>query len=40
MRTTDDVFHLAIPVHDLDAAQQFYVTMLGCKSSPAAIRTG
>lgn len=31
MRTTCDVFHLAIPVHDLDEAQQFYVTMLGCK---------
>jgi extradiol dioxygenase family protein len=31
MRTTCDVFHLAIPVHDLDAAQDFYVTMLGCK---------
>ena len=31
MRTTHDVFHLAIPVHDLDAAQQFYVSMLGCK---------
>ena len=31
MRTTSDVFHLAIPVHDLDAAQHFYLTMLGCK---------
>jgi extradiol dioxygenase family protein len=31
MRTTNDVFHLAIGVHDLDEAQQFYVTMLGCK---------
>jgi uncharacterized protein len=31
MRTTYDVFHLAIPVHDLDAAQHFYVGMLGCK---------
>jgi extradiol dioxygenase family protein len=31
MRTTHDVFHLAIPVHDLDATQQFYVSMLGCK---------
>jgi uncharacterized protein len=31
MRTTFDVFHLAIPVHDLDAAQDFYVTLLGCK---------
>ncbi len=31
MRTTHDVFHLAIPVHDLDEAQEFYVTQLGCK---------
>lgn len=31
MRTTDDVFHLAIPVVDLDAAQEFYVAGLGCK---------
>ncbi|MCE3555685.1 hypothetical protein LWC33_30105 [Pseudonocardia sp. RS11V-5] len=31
MRTTDDVFHLAVPVDDLDAAQEFYVTGLGCK---------
>jgi uncharacterized protein len=31
MRTTCDVFHLAIPVHDLDEAQRFYVEMLGCK---------
>ena len=31
MRTTYDVFHLAIPVHDLDAAQDFYVGLLGCK---------
>src|SRR5258705_10800557 len=31
MRTTHDVFHLAIPVHDLDAAQDFYVEQLGCK---------
>ncbi len=31
MRTTCDVFHLAIPVHDLDAAQHFYVSLLGCK---------
>ena len=30
MRTTGDVFHLAIPGHDLDPAQHFYVTMLGC----------
>ena len=31
MRTNDDVFHLAVPVHDLDAAQDFYVSLLGCK---------
>jgi uncharacterized protein len=31
MRTTNDVFHLAIPVHDLDAAEHFYVGQLGCK---------
>ena len=31
MRTTFDVFHLAIPVYDLDEAFQFYVGMLGCK---------
>jgi hypothetical protein len=31
MRTTEDVFHLAIPAHDLDEAQRFYVNMLGCK---------
>lgn len=26
-----DVFHLAIPVYDLDDAQEFYVGSLGCK---------
>jgi extradiol dioxygenase family protein len=31
MRTANDVFHLAIPVHDLDAAQHFYNDLLGCK---------
>ena len=31
MRTSNDVFHLAIPVGDLDEAQHFYVTLLGCK---------
>src|SRR6201986_4099389 len=31
MRTATDTFHLAIPTHDLDAAQDFYVTKLGCK---------
>ncbi|HEY2762621.1 MAG TPA: VOC family protein [Pseudonocardiaceae bacterium] len=30
MRTPSDVFHLAIPVVDLDAAQRFYVEGLGC----------
>jgi extradiol dioxygenase family protein len=25
-----DVFHLAIPVADLDSAEEFYVTKLGC----------
>jgi uncharacterized protein len=31
MRTTHDVFHLAIPTHDLGAAQDFYVSGLGCE---------
>ncbi|MDE3223144.1 MAG: VOC family protein [Acidobacteriota bacterium] len=31
MRETRDVFHLAIPAYDLDEAQHFYVTQLGCK---------
>jgi extradiol dioxygenase family protein len=31
MRESRDVFHLAIPVYDLDAAQEFYVGALGCK---------
>src|SRR5215472_3355481 len=31
MRETNDVFHLAIPVRDLDEAQDFYVRQLGCK---------
>ena len=30
MREPGDVFHLAIPVRDLDEAQHFYVTLLGC----------
>jgi extradiol dioxygenase family protein len=30
MRNPGDVFHLAIPVRDLDEAQEFYVTRLGC----------
>ncbi|MBO0893456.1 MAG: VOC family protein [Acidimicrobiales bacterium] len=31
MRTSHDVFHLAIPAFDLDQAEQFYVDGLGCK---------
>ena len=31
MRNERDVFHLAVPVHDLDAARDFYVGGLGCK---------
>ncbi len=31
MRSPDNAFHLAIPVHDLDAAYGFYVEGLGCK---------
>jgi uncharacterized protein len=31
MRDSADVFHLAIPVGDLDEAREFYVTKLGCK---------
>jgi uncharacterized protein len=31
MRESRDVFHLAIPAYDLDAAQDFYVGALGCK---------
>lgn len=31
MREPGDVFHLAIPVGDLDEARTFYVTRLGCK---------
>lgn len=31
MRDTRNVFHLAIPACDLDAAYDFYVTKLGCK---------
>ncbi|MGH9045834.1 MAG: VOC family protein [Acidimicrobiales bacterium] len=30
MRDTRDVFHLAIPVADLDEAEAFYVAGLGC----------
>ncbi|HWF14574.1 MAG TPA: VOC family protein [Acidimicrobiales bacterium] len=31
MRESRDLFHLAIPVYDLEAAQAFYVGALGCK---------
>src|SRR4030081_2161202 len=31
MRDMQDVFHLAVPVRDLDEAHEFYVTGLGCK---------
>ncbi|MGH3631802.1 MAG: VOC family protein [Sciscionella sp.] len=31
MRECRDAFHLAIPARDLDEAQRFYVTDLGCK---------
>ena len=31
MRERHDVFHLAVPVRDLDEAQEFYVGRLGCK---------
>ncbi len=31
MRESRDVFHLAIPVYDLDESEAFYVGTLGCK---------
>jgi extradiol dioxygenase family protein len=31
MRETRDVFHLAIPVYDLDETVDFYIGQLGCK---------
>ena len=31
MRESRNVFHLAIPVKDLDETQGFYVSQLGCK---------
>jgi len=40
MRTASDVFHLAIPVHDLDAAQHFYNHLSSAVNSRGAIRTG
>ncbi len=30
MRNSENVFHLAIPTHDLDLAQEFYTEKLGC----------
>jgi extradiol dioxygenase family protein len=30
LRNSTNVFHLAIPVRDLDEAQHFYVNQLGC----------
>ena len=31
MRDTNNVFHLAIPTHDLDLAHEFYVEGMGCR---------
>ena len=31
MRDPEDVFHLAIPVRDLDETHRFYIEQLGCK---------
>ena len=31
MRSSENVFHCAIPSHDLEEAYEFYVTKLGCK---------
>lgn len=31
MRTTHDVFHLAIPAYDLGETERFYLDGLGCK---------
>jgi hypothetical protein len=31
MRDSENVFHLAIPCADLDAAERFYVDILGCR---------
>lgn len=31
MRDPRNVFHLAIPTHDLEAAEEFYVGGLGCR---------
>lgn len=34
--TTTPLFHLAIPVHDLDAARRFYGDLLGCREGRSA----
>jgi extradiol dioxygenase family protein len=31
VRESGDAFHLAIPAHDLEEAETFYVRLLGCK---------
>lgn len=31
MRDQLDVFHVAVPAHDLDSTEAFYVDLLGCK---------
>jgi hypothetical protein len=31
MRESRDVFHLAIPVYDLDDSEAFYVRLMGCR---------
>lgn len=40
---TDCIFHLAFPVHDIEAAKRFYVEGLGCvlgRESPRAMTLG
>jgi uncharacterized protein len=34
----DPILHLSLPVHDLDAARDFYVDVLGCE--PGRVRDG
>lgn len=36
--TERPLFHLAFPVHDLDAARRFYVGLLGCEEGRSAER--
>jgi extradiol dioxygenase family protein len=31
VRDSEDAFHLAIPAHNLEDAEEFYVRLLGCK---------